>query len=74
MNDALDSSLIGKTDPTPVEVLYEDTASDIMLVCEHAGRAIPQSLGTLGISDEVGGILAPKWWRENWQICSRRHL
>ena len=53
MNDALDSSLIGKTDPTPVEVLYEDTASDIMLVCEHAGRAIPQSLGTLGISDDV---------------------
>jgi predicted N-formylglutamate amidohydrolase len=53
MNHALASSLIGKTDPLPVEVLYGDTASDIVLVCEHAGRAIPQSLGTLGISDEV---------------------
>jgi len=53
MYQALASSLIAKTDPTPVEVLHGDKASDIVLVCEHAGRAIPQSLGTLGVSEEV---------------------
>lgn len=53
MKQALSSSLLGKTDPTPVEVLYGEKPSDMVLVCEHAGRAIPQSLGTLGISDEV---------------------
>lgn len=53
MNHVSSSPLMGKTDPPPVEVLHGDKASDIVLVCEHAGRAIPKTLGSLGVSDEV---------------------
>jgi len=53
MNDFITSTLIGKTDPAPVEITHGDASSDLVLVCEHAGRAIPKSLGSLGISTEV---------------------
>ncbi len=47
MNDDLSSSLLGKTDPAPVEVLCGDKLSDLVLVCEHAGRAVPENLAVL---------------------------
>jgi predicted N-formylglutamate amidohydrolase len=53
MNHDLSSSLLGKTDPAPVEVLYGDKLSDLVLVCEHAGRAVPEKLGYLGVSEEI---------------------
>lgn len=33
----------------PVELLNSNGSSDFVLTCEHAGRVIPASLGTLGI-------------------------
>ena len=37
-------------DPDPVEVI--PGTGDVLLVCEHAGRAIPRALGDLGIAPE----------------------
>ncbi|WP_306113830.1 MULTISPECIES: N-formylglutamate amidohydrolase [unclassified Roseovarius] len=46
-------TLIGPADPAPVEVVPGDSTSDLVLLCEHAGRAIPAALGELGVSDAV---------------------
>ena len=45
--------LLTASDPGPVEVVNPDSPAPVLLVCEHAGRAVPASLGTLGVSDEV---------------------
>lgn len=45
--------LLGAGEPHPLEVFNpQGGASDFFLICEHAGRLIPASLGTLGL-DEV---------------------
>ena len=44
--------LLGRKDPAPAEVVNGQSDSDCVLVCEHAGRAIPASLGTLGLGPE----------------------
>lgn len=41
--------LLGVGDPEPVEVLAATSETPFVLTCEHAGRAIPRSLGTLGL-------------------------
>ena len=42
--------LLGAGDPEPVEVLRPAGTSPFFLTCEHAGRAIPARLGTLGVA------------------------
>jgi predicted N-formylglutamate amidohydrolase len=44
------ASLLAGSDPKPVEVVNADGSSAILLVCEHAGRAVPATLGDLGIA------------------------
>ena len=44
--------LLGAQDPPPVEVINEASDHPLLLVCEHAGAAIPQSLNGLGIAQE----------------------
>ncbi len=44
--------LLDDADPVPVEVVNRSGASRILLTCEHAGRAIPATLGDLGMSDK----------------------
>lgn len=46
-------NLLGPRDPAPVECVNADSAAPVMLLCEHAGRAIPAKLGDLGVSDKV---------------------
>ena len=43
--------LLTAEDPAPVRVLREAGGSDIFLTADHAGRAIPEALGRLGVSD-----------------------
>jgi predicted N-formylglutamate amidohydrolase len=43
--------LLNTTDPPPVRVLRESAASDLFLIADHAGRAIPESLKDLGVSE-----------------------
>ena len=44
-------TLLGHEDPEPVEVLRREGRSVLFLTCEHAGRAIPRRLGTLGLDE-----------------------
>jgi predicted N-formylglutamate amidohydrolase len=41
--------LLGEGDPTPVRALRPSGASEFFLTADHAGRAIPRQLGTLGL-------------------------
>lgn len=43
------SLLLDADDPAPVRVLRADGRSDFLLTADHAGRAIPRRLGTLGL-------------------------
>lgn len=45
--------LLGPDDPSPYEVVNGDSTYPVVLVCEHAGRLIPKSLGAMGLSDEA---------------------
>jgi predicted N-formylglutamate amidohydrolase len=47
----MDPDLLAADEPSPVRVLREDGTSPIFLVADHAGRAIPRALGTLGLDD-----------------------
>ena len=42
---------LGDRDPDPVEIANPDGQSPFVIICEHAGRAIPQQLGDLGLDD-----------------------
>lgn len=42
--------LLGARDPEPVEVVRAAGTSPFFLTCEHAGRAFPVRLGTLGVT------------------------
>jgi predicted N-formylglutamate amidohydrolase len=44
-------SLLADGDPAPVQWLRRDGRSDIVLVVDHAGRAVPAALGCLGLPD-----------------------
>ena len=47
------SSLLGADDPAPVGAVDFGGGSRFLLVCDHAGRAVPRRLGRLGLSDAV---------------------
>ena len=42
-------SLLSSDEPTPFAVLNDTAASPVLLVCDHASRRFPQSLGTMGL-------------------------
>ena len=53
------SVLLSVNDPAPVEWFNADSAAPVLLVCEHAGRAVPEALAGLGlpegaIDDHIG--------------------
>ena len=39
---------LSASDPEPVECIRGREGAEVVLVCEHAGRAIPKRLGSLG--------------------------
>ena len=45
------TALLLPDEPAPVRVLREDGQSDLLLTADHAGRAIPRSLGRLGLPE-----------------------
>lgn len=45
------TELLQADDPAPVRVLCEAGDSDFLLTADHAGRAIPRSLGRLGLHE-----------------------
>ena len=45
--------LLSPSDPPPVEYIAPIKRPDILIICEHAGLAIPRALGRLGIADDL---------------------
>ena len=45
------SQLLAPHEPSPVEIHNPDGQSDFVVICEHAGRRIPEALGNLGLQD-----------------------
>ncbi len=43
--------LIGPADPPPYEIYHPERVSRLLIVCDHASRAIPAALGGLGLAD-----------------------
>ena len=43
--------LLGAADPVPVEVYQAQSAVPVMLLCEHAGQAVPHALAGLGLPE-----------------------
>lgn len=56
------AALIGPDDPPPFEMINQAGASRAVLICDHAGRAIPKALGTLGLDE------AALWRHIAWDI------
>ncbi|MEZ5868438.1 MAG: N-formylglutamate amidohydrolase [Defluviimonas denitrificans] len=46
------SSLLGPRDPAPVEVLNPTGKAPLLLICEHAGQAVPARLSGLGVTQD----------------------
>lgn len=46
-------ALLASGDPEPVDVVNPQGRAPLLLVCEHAGRAIPAALGHLGLAEDV---------------------
>lgn len=46
-------ALLSANDPPPCECINAESTTPIVLLCEHAGRAIPAQLGDLGVSKET---------------------
>lgn len=44
--------LLAEFEPAPFDSKNEDGTSPFVIVCEHAGRRLPASLGTLGLDEE----------------------
>ena len=45
------TGLLAPDEPSPVRIVGEHGTSDLFLTADHAGRAIPRSLGTLGLPE-----------------------
>ncbi|GIK98737.1 MAG: N-formylglutamate amidohydrolase [Alphaproteobacteria bacterium] len=56
------AALLGPDDPPPFEIVNRDGAARAVLICDHAGRAIPKALGTLGLDE------AALWRHIAWDI------
>jgi predicted N-formylglutamate amidohydrolase len=48
----LPNQLLGPGDPPPFSVHNEKGKARLLLLCDHASKAVPEALGSLGISDE----------------------
>ena len=51
--DAHGTILIGPGDPPPFERLNEDATAPVLIICDHASRAIPKAMGTLGLDESA---------------------
>jgi predicted N-formylglutamate amidohydrolase len=49
--EPLDVGLLRSGDPAAVEVCHPQSASPFLLLCEHAGQAIPDALNGLGLAE-----------------------
>ena len=60
MTAAAQTSLLSDLDPNPVELVNETSKAPVLFLCEHAGRAIPKALGTLGLNEKA--LMSHRGW------------
>jgi predicted N-formylglutamate amidohydrolase len=48
-----EAALLGPEDPPVYEIVNPDGAAPVLLVCDHASRAVPRVLGHLGLDESV---------------------
>jgi predicted N-formylglutamate amidohydrolase len=48
---AMTPSLLGRGDPPPFEIYRPQATARVLVVCDHASRAIPAALGDLGLDE-----------------------
>ena len=60
MTAAAQTSLLSDLDPNPVELVNETSKAPVLFLCEHAGRAIPKTLGTLGLNEKA--LMSHRGW------------
>src|SRR3954468_2270785 len=48
----LHTHLLQEGDPPPFQVFNEKGKAPLLLLCDHASKAVPKALGDLGISEE----------------------
>ena len=53
--EAAPPTLIGPDDPPPFEVFNAEATAPILLVCDHASRAIPAAINNLGLDEDALG-------------------
>jgi predicted N-formylglutamate amidohydrolase len=53
VNDGAPTALLGAADPPVFEIVNADGSAPLLLVCDHASRAIPAALDRLGLSPVV---------------------
>lgn len=68
--------VLGPQDPQPVEWVHADSQSPVLLLCEHAGQAIPAALCGLGlpagaIDLHIGWDIGAEWLARS--IAARLH-
>ncbi len=51
--DSAAGSLLGDTDPPPFTTINRDGPTPLLLICDHASRAVPAALNNLGLDDEA---------------------
>jgi predicted N-formylglutamate amidohydrolase len=47
------ATLIGENDPDPYEILNPDGEASMLLICDHASRAFPQTMGLIGLDESA---------------------
>src|SRR4051812_43865122 len=47
------AALLAPDEPAPFETLNPSGAAPVLLVCDHASRAVPRALGKLGLDDAL---------------------
>ena len=57
---AAQTTLLSDLDPNPVELVNETSKAPVLFLCEHAGRAIPKALGTLGLNEKA--LMSHRGW------------
>lgn len=55
MNSQSSRMLLSKNDPSPVRILNTRGLSPFLLIGDHAGKAVPRSMGRLGLSNAAIG-------------------
>jgi len=48
-----DAALLGPDDPPPFEILQPQGRAPLLIICDHASRAIPRVLGRLGLDETL---------------------